>query len=50
MHVTLLSKEKYHSAHDGILFAGTRALIAISPLGKLSGGRINPAVSDGYWM
>src|SRR6266566_4855379 len=34
----------------GLLFAGSGALIAISPLGKLSGGHINPAVSLAFWM
>lgn len=33
----------------GLLFAGSGALIAISPLGKLSGGHINPAVSLAFW-
>src|SRR6266496_5671828 len=34
----------------GLLFAGSGALVAISPLGKLSGGHINPAVSLAFWM
>jgi aquaporin Z len=34
----------------GLLFAGSGALIAISPLGKLSGGHINPAVSLAFWL
>ena len=33
----------------GILFAGSGSLVAISPLGKLSGGHINPAVSLAFW-
>jgi aquaporin Z len=33
----------------GLLFAGSGALIAISPLGKLSGGHINPVVSLAFW-
>jgi len=33
----------------GLLFAGCGALVAISPLGKLSGGHINPAVSLAFW-
>ena len=32
------------------MFAGSGALIAISPLGKLSGGHINPAVSLAFWL
>src|SRR5207237_8498105 len=34
----------------GLLFAGSGSLVAISPLGKLSGGHINPAVSLAFWM
>ncbi len=34
----------------GLLFAGSGALVAISPLGKLSGGHINPAVSLAFWL
>src|SRR5437763_11644686 len=34
----------------GLLFAGSGTLVAISPLGKLSGGHINPAVSLAFWM
>jgi aquaporin Z len=34
----------------GLLFAGSGALVAISPLGRLSGGHINPVVSLAFWM
>jgi aquaporin Z len=34
----------------GLLFAGSGSLVAISPLGKLSGAHINPAVSLAFWM
>ena len=34
----------------GPLFAGSSALVAISPPGKLSGGHINPAVSLAFWV
>ncbi len=34
----------------GLLFAGSGSLVAISPLGKLSGGHINPAVSLAFWL
>jgi len=34
----------------GLMFAGCGALVAISPLGKLSGGHINPVVSLAFWM
>src|SRR5207253_4338701 len=33
----------------GLLFAGSGALIAISPLGRLSGGHINPAGTLAFW-
>jgi aquaporin Z len=33
----------------GLLFAGSGSLVAISPLGKLSGAHINPAVSLAFW-
>lgn len=33
----------------GLLFAGSGSLVAISPLGKLSGGHINPSVSLAFW-
>ncbi len=34
----------------GLLFAGSGSLVAISPLGKLSGAHINPAVSLAFWL
>ena len=34
----------------GLLFAGCGALVAISPLGKLSGGNRIPAVSLAFWI
>ncbi len=33
----------------GLLFAGTGSLVAVSPLGRLSGGHINPAVTLAFW-
>ena len=33
----------------GLCFAGTGSLIALSPLGKLSGAHINPSVSIAFW-
>lgn len=34
----------------GLLFAGAGSLVAISPLGRLSGGHLNPAVSFAFWL
>jgi aquaporin Z len=34
----------------GLLFGTCGSLVAISPLGKLSGGHINPAVSIAFWL
>ncbi len=34
----------------GLLFAGTGSLVAISPLGRLSGAHINPSVSLAFWL
>ena len=35
---------------NGILFAGSGSLVVISPLGRLSGGHINPSVSLAFWL
>ncbi len=34
----------------GVLFAGTGSLVAVSPLGRRSGGHINPAVTLAFWL
>ena len=34
----------------GALFAAAGSLVAISPLGRTSGGHINPAVTFAFWM
>lgn len=33
----------------GLIFAGSGSLVAISPLGKLSGAHINPSLSLAFW-
>ena len=34
----------------GALFAGTGALVTISPIGRRSGAHLNPAVTLGFWL
>ena len=34
----------------GLLIAGSGSLVAVSPLGRLSGGHLNPAVTFGFWI
>jgi aquaporin Z len=41
-----------HSARlliTGLLFAGSGSLVAVSPLGRLSGAHLNPSVSLAFW-
>lgn len=35
---------------NGLIFAGSGALFAISPLGKLSGAHLNPCLSMAFWL
>lgn len=35
---------------NGLCFAGSGSLVALSPLGRLSGGHINPSVSLAFWL
>ncbi|MFQ5969174.1 MAG: MIP/aquaporin family protein [Nitrososphaerales archaeon] len=46
----LISDEMARLFLTGLIFSGTAALVVISPLGKLSGGHINPAVSLPFWL
>jgi aquaporin Z len=34
----------------GFLFGSTGAVIALSPIGKISGAHINPVVSAAFWL
>ncbi|WP_375504026.1 MIP/aquaporin family protein [uncultured Nostoc sp.] len=34
----------------GLIFAGSGAIVAVSPIGKLSGSHINPSVSLAFWI
>lgn len=48
--VELISSASTRRLLTGLLFAGSAALFAISPPGKLSGAHINPAVSLAFWL
>jgi aquaporin Z len=34
----------------GLLFVGSAIAVAVSPLGRRSGGHLNPAISVGFWL
>ncbi len=40
----------YRRLLTGFLFGGTGCLVTLSPVGKISGAHINPAVSIAFWM
>jgi aquaporin Z len=46
----LLPDEGVRRAITGFLFGTVGASIALSPVGKISGAHINPAVSVGFWL
>jgi aquaporin Z len=46
----LLPDAGVRSAITGFLFGTTGASIALSPVGKVSGAHINPAVTFGFWL
>jgi aquaporin Z len=45
-----LPNQSWRLLLTGIIFAGSGSLVAISPLGKLSGGHVNPSVSLAFWL
>jgi aquaporin Z len=45
-----LSSHSLRLLLTGVLFAGTGSLIALSPLGRISGAHLNPAVSIAFWL
>lgn len=47
---TLLPGPALRRLLTGFLFGATGALIAVSPLGKVSGAHINPVVTLAFWM
>ena len=46
----LIPSEPLRRAVTGFLFGTTGCLVTISPVGKLSGAHINPAVSLAFWL
>jgi len=48
--VDLIPQAGLRRALTGFLFGCTGALIAVSPLGRLSGAHINPVVSMSFWI
>lgn len=46
----LIPSEPVRRAVTGFLFGTTGCLIALSPVGKISGAHINPAVSVAFWL
>jgi len=48
--VPLIPDEGLRRLITGFLFGSTGATIALSPVGKVSGAHINPAVSLGFWL
>ena len=47
---TLIPSESMRRAVTGFLFGTTGCLITVSPVGKISGAHINPAISVAFWL
>jgi aquaporin Z len=47
---TLVPSPSWRLLVTGILFAGTGALVTVSPVGRRSGAHLNPAVSLAFWL
>ena len=45
----LIPSQSFRLLITGLIFAASGSIVAISPLGKLSGSHINPAVSLAFW-
>jgi aquaporin Z len=48
--VTLVPSLTLRRVLNGFFFGSVGATIALSPLGKISGGHINPIVTMGFWL
>lgn len=48
--VAVVASPSWRLLITGTLFAGSGSLVAISPLGRLSGAHLNPAVTFSFWM
>ena len=47
--VPVISSPALHRLVTGLLFAGGATVVVYSPLGQISGGHINPAVTLAFW-
>lgn len=47
---TILPSSLVRRLLTGFLFGGTGALVAVSPIGKISGAHLDPVLSWGFWL